>query len=161
LLALADVTPLLIEHIRKNKWKAKWIEPNPGLIDYIESGQLIVPWKERKAFLKEQESAERLRNRNRALGYAEESPVAKALYGIFENVGDEVSFYRGFCAAEPAAVPASVESTEREWSQDARRPGEEYMAKLLMTNIVQLGLWFGTGQGTTRRSPRGRNKSRN
>jgi hypothetical protein len=31
----------IIEHIRKNKWKAKWIEPNPGLVDYIESGQLI------------------------------------------------------------------------------------------------------------------------
>lgn len=169
----------IIEHIRKNKWKAKWIEPNPGLIDYVESSQLIVPWNERKAFLKEEESADRLRNHNRALGYADESPVAKALYGIFENVGDEVSFYRGvltgipealarvkarakiqsennsqfsyvdrtgklhlpfdealeiaqkFCAAEPAVVLAGVESTEREWAQDARRPGEEYMVKLL------------------------------
>jgi hypothetical protein len=154
----------IIDHIRKNKWKAKWVEPNPGLIDYVESGQLIVPWKERKAFLKEEESAERLR---------------KALYGIFEDVGDEASFYRGvltgspealarvktrakiqpesnsqfsyvdrtgklhlpfdealeiarkFCAAEPAAVLAAVESTEREWAQKARQPGEEYMVKLL------------------------------
>ena len=46
----------IIEHVRKNKWKAKWIEPNPGLVDYVESGQLIVPWKERKAFLREEES---------------------------------------------------------------------------------------------------------
>jgi hypothetical protein len=155
----------IIEHIRKNKWKAKWIEPNPGLVDYVESGQLIVLWKERKAFLKEEESAERLRNHNRAIGYAEQSPAANALYEIFENVGDEVSFYRGvlrgsrealarvktrakinsdsnsqfsyvdrtgqlhlpfdealeiarkFCAAEPAAVLAAVESTERKWAQ--------------------------------------------
>lgn len=169
----------IIEHVRKNKWKAKWIEPNPGLVDYVESGQLIVPWKERKAFLREEESAERLRNHNRAIGYEEESPVANALYEIFENVGDDVSFYRGvltgspealarvktrakahsesnsqfsyvdrtgnlhlpfdealelarkFCAAEPAAVLAAAESTEREWAQEARRPGEEHMVKLL------------------------------
>ncbi len=43
----------MIEHIRKNKWKAKRMDPNPGMIDYLESGQLRVPWKERKAFLKE------------------------------------------------------------------------------------------------------------
>jgi len=34
-----------------------------------------------------------------------------------------------FCAAEPAAVLAEVESTEREWAQKARQPGEEYMVK--------------------------------
>jgi hypothetical protein len=36
-----------------------------------------------------------------------------------------------FCAAEPAAVLAEVESIEREWAQKARQPGEEYMVKLL------------------------------
>jgi hypothetical protein len=54
----------IIEHIRKNKWKVKWIEPDPGLTDYVESSRLIVRWKERKAFLKEDEEAERLRNHN-------------------------------------------------------------------------------------------------
>jgi hypothetical protein len=41
----------ILEHVRGNKWKAQWIDPNPGLVDYIESGQLIVPWKEHKDFL--------------------------------------------------------------------------------------------------------------
>jgi hypothetical protein len=59
----------ILEHIRKNKWKAKWIEPNPGLIDYVESGQLIVPWKERKEFLKEEESQQRLENHNLRSGF--------------------------------------------------------------------------------------------
>ena len=40
----------IVEHIRGNRWKAEWIEPNPGLIHYVESGQLIVPWKGHKAF---------------------------------------------------------------------------------------------------------------
>src|SRR5213593_4471587 len=28
----------IVEHVRGNKWKAEWIEPNPGLADYVESG---------------------------------------------------------------------------------------------------------------------------
>lgn len=31
----------LIEHIRGNKWKANWIDPNLGLIDYITTAQII------------------------------------------------------------------------------------------------------------------------
>jgi hypothetical protein len=169
----------VIQHVRGNKWRAEWIDPSPGLVDYVESGQLIVPWKEHKAFLKEEAASEALRQHNEQLGYAENSPVANALYEIFENVGDEVSFYRGvlsgspeaidrvktrakmnlserspvayadrqgtlhlpfdnaleiarmFCAAEPAPVLLQAETAEREWSQKARRPGEEYMVKLL------------------------------
>ena len=30
----------------EQKWRAEWIDPSPGLIDYVDSGQLIVPWKE-------------------------------------------------------------------------------------------------------------------
>lgn len=94
----------ILEHIRKNKWKVKWIEPNPGLVDYVESGQLIVPWKERKAFLKEEECAERLRNHNERLGYKEESPIAHALYEIFESVGDDISFYKGVLRSSAEAL---------------------------------------------------------
>jgi hypothetical protein len=169
----------VIQHVRGNKWRAEWIDPSPGLVDYVESGQLIVPWKEHKAFLREEAAAESLRKHNEKLGYAENSPIAKALYEVFENVGDDVSFYRGvlrgspeaidrvktrakmdiskrstvayidrqgtlqlpfddalelarmFCTAEPAPVLLDVETTEREWSQQARRPGEEYIVKLL------------------------------
>ena len=50
-------TPLervrVIEHVRRNKWKVQWIDPNPGLVDYVETKQLMVQWKDRKAFLQE------------------------------------------------------------------------------------------------------------
>lgn len=59
----------IIKHIRGNRWQVEWIEPNPGLVDYIESGQLIVPWKEHKAFLKEEDNAERLCEHNERCGY--------------------------------------------------------------------------------------------
>jgi hypothetical protein len=39
----------IIEHTRGNKWKAEWIEPNPGLVHYVESGQLVALWKEHRA----------------------------------------------------------------------------------------------------------------
>jgi hypothetical protein len=37
---------------------------------------------------------------------------------------------RTFCAADPAPVLLDLETTERAWSQ-ARRPGQEYIVKLL------------------------------
>ena len=29
----------VIEHVRRNKWKVEWIDPDPGLVDYVESGR--------------------------------------------------------------------------------------------------------------------------
>jgi hypothetical protein len=169
----------IIQHARGTKWRAQWIDPSPGLVDYVDSGQLIVTWKEHKAFLKEEASVESLRQHNQRLGYDENSPIARALYQVFESVGDEASFYHGiltgppeavdrvktragmdtakrspvayidrqgklhlpfdeafelaqmFCAAEPAAVLVGVETTEREWAQQARHRGEEYIVPLL------------------------------
>src|SRR5467141_5278589 len=85
----------IIEHVRGNKWKAEWIDPNPGLIHYVESGQLIVPWKEHKAFLREEENAARLMEHNARSGYQCDSALDNALSEVFESVGDGVSFYRG------------------------------------------------------------------
>ena len=36
-----------------------------------------------------------------------------------------------FCAAEPATVLTKIEAAEREWAEEARRPGEEYIIPLL------------------------------
>jgi hypothetical protein len=35
----------LLDHIRHNKWKVKWIDPNRGFVDYIEPAQIIVLWR--------------------------------------------------------------------------------------------------------------------
>jgi len=95
----------IIEHARGNKWKAKWIDPNPGLVDYIESGQLIVPWKEHKAFLEEEASDDRLREHNARHGYTDRnSPVVTALEQVFDSVGDGVSFRDGSLVGSPEAL---------------------------------------------------------
>lgn len=95
----------ILEHIRHNKWKAEWIDPNPGLVHYAESGQIVCTWKARKAFLQEEENRERILKRNEDLGYAENSPIADALYEVFESVGERrVSFYKGVLRCSPEAI---------------------------------------------------------
>jgi hypothetical protein len=37
-----------LEHVRvlekaRSKWRVEWIDPNPGLTDYVTSGQIVVP----------------------------------------------------------------------------------------------------------------------
>src|SRR5262245_1693365 len=85
----------IIEHIRGSKWKAEWIHPNPGLIHYVDSGNIVVPWKEHKAVLKEEENEDRIWEHNSRQGFSRDSPVARALQQIFESAGDEMAFSDG------------------------------------------------------------------
>jgi hypothetical protein len=94
----------IIEHIRGNKWKAEWIQPNPGLVHYVESGQLVAPWREHKAFLKEEDDDLRLKDESERHGYRKDSPVDRAMYVVFESVGDEVSYYNGTLSGEREAI---------------------------------------------------------
>jgi hypothetical protein len=94
----------IIQHARGSKWRAEWIDPSPGLVEYVDSGQLIVPWKEHKAFLKEEASAESLRQHNERAEYSDNFPIGKAMYEVFESVGDDVSFYRGTLSGSPQAI---------------------------------------------------------
>ena len=107
----------IIEHLRGNKWKAEWIDPNPGLIHYVESSQLIVAWKDHKAFLREEENEARLCEHNFRVGYECDSPVDNALSEVFESVGDGVSFYRG-------TLRGTVEAFERVRMRAGVPPGE-------------------------------------
>lgn len=94
----------IIQHIRGNKWRAEWIEPNPGLVDYVESGQLIVSWKEHKPFLKDEQNAERLHEHNERQGFQSSSPVAEAVEQVFESVGEHVPFRHGVLSGPPDAI---------------------------------------------------------
>jgi hypothetical protein len=176
-------TPLtkikLLEHVRGNKWKAKWIDTHPGLVDYVTTAQILVPWKEHKKFLQEETDLAHLRDYNLSHGYDGNFPVCEALQQVFESVEDEISYDRGilqttleslnrlrarsrlseytlqspafesrdgflrlphdqaeelarnFCMAEPAPVLIGIETTERNWSMDVARPGNEYLVPLL------------------------------
>jgi hypothetical protein len=95
----------ILEHVRGNRWKAEWIDPNPGLVHYVESGQLIAPWKQLKAFLREEQEGNRIREHNKRIGFDEASPVTNALYQVFESCGEnQVSFYKGILTGTADAL---------------------------------------------------------
>jgi len=94
----------VIEHVRRDKWKAEWIEPNPGLVDYVESSQLVCLWKGHKAFLKEEADEQRLRKHNQEIGYDPNSPLTKAVEQVFETVGDDLQFYKGVLSGSREAL---------------------------------------------------------
>ncbi len=91
----------IIEHVRGNRWRAEWIDPNPGLVHYVESGHLLCLWKQLKAFLREESDADRLKQHNVECGWERESPVDSALYVVYENAGDTLSYYRGVLSSKP------------------------------------------------------------
>jgi len=101
-------TPLqhvrIVEHIRRNKWRAEWIEPNPGLKDYVESQHLVVPWKQRKAFLRDEESEQRLREHNARLGGTDDSPVTVAVGEVLASTGEQLMVLEGALISHPDAL---------------------------------------------------------
>lgn len=85
----------ILEHIRANHWRAEWIEPNPGLVHFVKSSDIVATWKGLKAFLREEAAKAVLRKRNEAIGFKEGSPLDKAISCVFEATGDEASYFRG------------------------------------------------------------------
>src|SRR3954469_25166687 len=74
----------IVAHVRGNKWKAEWIEPNPGLVHYVESRLLVSTWRDHKAFLAEEAQQERLKKQSEQDGYSKGSPLDTAMYCVFE-----------------------------------------------------------------------------
>ncbi len=92
----------IIQHVRGTKWKAEWIDPNPGLVDYLESKTLVVRWKERRAFLKDEESDTQFWRAIERQGYQRDSPIDNALTEVFESAGERsLSYYRGALTGMP------------------------------------------------------------
>lgn len=92
----------------------------PGLVHYVESGQLIVSWKQHKAFLKDEERAERLQEHNERHGFKRDSPIVNALDQVFECVGEEVSLYH-----DPQSRRQSRElRLGREWTRKLIRQSD-------------------------------------
>jgi hypothetical protein len=94
----------VLQHIRASKWKAEWIEPNSGLVHFVDSKHLLAPWKEHKAFLKEEADAARLDEHNERVGFRKDSPVVRAVEQVFECADNEVMFYQGVLSGQPEAI---------------------------------------------------------
>jgi hypothetical protein len=76
---------LLAKVGRGGKVRIRYEEgPHPGLEEYVSTRQLIVPWGERKAFLRDEERLERLKAHERA---GTDQAVATAIEAILAATG--------------------------------------------------------------------------
>lgn len=196
----------ILKHIRGMKWQAEWIEPNKGLVDYVESKHILVPWKEHKAYSEDEQLSIQLNENRTKHGYNEKSSLANALHEIFDCLRDqELSYCRGilsgppnaierlkqrikfenhedsflafidrngimhipysesleiakaFCAAEPTTILTYIDATEREWTQEALKPGNSYKFKLLNEYKASWALirqWAGHDEAIAQREAR-------
>ena len=95
----------ILQFVRGKKWKAVWIEPNSGLVDYVESQNIIVCWKDHKAYVRDEERERQLREYNERQGYKPSSPLDNVLGGICEAAGEaQLSGYGGVITGPPDAL---------------------------------------------------------
>lgn len=153
--ALKSDAPLqrvrVLEHMRGKKWKVEWIEPNPGLVDFVEVQHLIVRWSEAAAFMRDEKADRELRADNDRNGYEEETPVANALYSVFDSVGDKLSFYRGVLSGSLDALArvrrrAKLESPKDSDFQYVDRHGAVHVP---FTEALELAMAFCAAERTT------------
>jgi hypothetical protein len=78
----------VLEHVRGTRWKVEWIDPNPGLVDYVKSVNLIVPWKERRAFLRDEQRWESLARESEREFPGPDSPIARAVDLVLDASGE-------------------------------------------------------------------------
>lgn len=122
----------IVQPVRGNKWKAEWIDPNPGLVDYVDGRALVVRWAESEAFLADEQSDRRLREDNEAQRYDDDSPLAGALYTVFDAAGDQVRFYRGDLSGPAEALErvrsrAKIEPSTRTALEYVDRHGKVHL----------------------------------
>lgn len=91
----------VIEHARGTKWKVRFLdEPNPGLVDYVTSKQIICTWTDRRKYTRDEERLAALEalDGNVWDGHPREQAVSLVLLSTGER-GAEV--YRGRLSITP------------------------------------------------------------
>lgn len=79
-----------IELVRGRR-KVEWIDPNPGLTDYVRAVNLIVPWPGAKAFLKEESRMDALVARCDDEWPGNEHPVSTAVDTVLDTTGEAIA----------------------------------------------------------------------
>ena len=83
------------------RWKAEWIDPNPGRVGYATARQIVARWEEHEDFQRDKVSMVHLTEYNKSLGYTPESPTDRAVQEIFENTGESITYDNGIVSSSP------------------------------------------------------------
>jgi hypothetical protein len=77
----------ILERVR-SQWKVEWIEPNPGLQDFVKSTHLLTPWRESKEFLRDEASWDALSQRCDQTWPGGEHALSEAVDTVLESTGE-------------------------------------------------------------------------
>jgi hypothetical protein len=96
----------VIEAVRSGKWRVEWIDPNPGLIDYVRSRDIVVEWSQRRALLRDEESARRLAETVDRSGYPGlDHPLDTAVNIVMDSTGEpSLHTHKGVLHFERSAI---------------------------------------------------------
>jgi hypothetical protein len=100
----------VLEHVRSGRWRVEWVDPNPGLVDFVKSGALLCPWGDRHKVVRDEERWGRLRASVESSGYrGADSTVAGAVDEVLESTGEDIWVDKGVLSGAPDALTRVAE----------------------------------------------------
>ena len=90
---------------RGTKVHVEWISPTRGLKEWIDPSHLVCLWSESEAFVNEEKCRLRMRDHNRGLRYAIDSPEDDAVTYVLSLLGEkDQHYYRGILQGPPDVI---------------------------------------------------------
>jgi hypothetical protein len=91
----------VLQHVRDYKWKVEWIDPNEGLVAYVDSRGLVVEWSKREPVIRDEEATKRLREHHPP---NDQAPVDLAVHLAVESSKERAVFFRGELHGSPDSI---------------------------------------------------------
>jgi hypothetical protein len=79
----------VLEKVR-SKWRVEWLDPNPGLVDYVKSANLVVAWKDRGPFLGDEKRSRELQAACGRTWPGHDHPVSDAVDEVLGATGEDL-----------------------------------------------------------------------
>lgn len=95
----------VLERVRSGRWKVEWVDPNPGLVDYVRSANIICRWADRRPLIRDEESYEHLRAASDAVWPGDDHPLRHAVDEVLESTGEpSIGLVHGLLAESPEVI---------------------------------------------------------
>lgn len=94
----------VLEQARRGRWKVEWIDPNPGLVDYLRSANIICPWSARKTFLRSERQRSTIRSASASMWPGDDHPLSTAVDEVLDATGEALTVDKGVLTAEADAI---------------------------------------------------------
>jgi hypothetical protein len=96
----------ILEPVRSGKWRVQWVKPNPGLVDYIRSRDVVVEWTDRHAFLRDERNAQALADAVERSDFpGDQHPLGTAVGLVLDATGERTVYcHKGILHFDRAGI---------------------------------------------------------